>query len=255
MVRNFAHIILDEVHNYEAKPSSGYCEGWWEVAMGNNNCTYWLFLDESQRIPTGVASSVAVGSVSYNLETVVRGTKEIFNFYKHFIEEDTSNVDFGHDMDGTTPTIHIPENLLDDRDKLQKVLLPMLYKLIANEGHSPKDITVLFADNNTAESFRTKFPCLATFCSIRTGEQPNSNGVVFESIRRYSGEENSIVIGFCPNYDSNEFSQNNKALMVSLCSRALLQLILVFDSESTALCFLNEGFNNKEIDNLNITMI
>lgn len=234
------HILADEVHNYKENPETlQLSEPWWRSITRIEDCTYWFFLDKSQKITTESTVIIPSDVVSRHLTTVIRTTGNIFNFYKRYIATDTSNVKLGHNIQGSFPEILIPkfQSHQEKEKMLQNILLSTLHKLIFYKGFSRNNITVLFTDTKDMERYRKVFLIRAKNCPIRNGEQRNEDGVIFDTIRRYSGDEKSIVIGFCPRFYHSSRFQDNMALMASLCSRPQLELILVFDSKETALSF------------------
>jgi hypothetical protein len=167
-----------------------------------------------------------------------------------------ADVHLGHDFAGEKVDVLVPSTTLgvDKLAHLMYILISQLYRLIVVDGHNANRITVLFNVLFTGKpqqvDYRKLFlQLIDNTCSVRNGEEVSKNGIVFDTIRRYSGEQNDIIIGFCPEYYPSGF-QNNNALMVTLCSRAKLKLILILEDVNMALRFKLANWKNIKYGNL-----
>lgn len=239
---NIRHIVADEIHNFKERPNlyETLCN-WWnrllEICDGEES-SCWFFYDLTQQITKEKTVKVPQGIPKRVLKTVIRTTGQIVDFSKRFIQ-DTSGITLGHDIQGPKPKILIPKSLhhgSSSERNLVNILLQVLHDLVVTKGHKPSSVSVLFSDDKVRKRYWAIFRKRAPHCLLRTGDEVHKKGIIFDTIRRYSGDENDIVVGFCPTFNYGRFQDNN-ALMSSLCSRPRAELILQFDSERTATSF------------------
>lgn len=238
---NVEHILADEVQNFEEEPNESSLNWWYKLIEkwpedNENESSFWVFFSNSQRINNKRSVSLR-GFAQRKLNTIIRTTGEIHRFISdHKYMAIPSDLSLGHDFMGEEVEVLVPspnQSAVEKEEHLMCILISLLHSLIVDNGVDKNRITVLFTNNEKRQNFQNIFLSKKNGCLIRNGEEIAKEGVVFDTIRRYSGEENDIVIGFCPEF-YRSVHQNNNALMVSLCSRAKLRLILILKDRNMA---------------------
>lgn len=237
---NVKHILADEVQNFEEEPNESSLDWWYKLTEkwpedNTEDTSFWVFFNISQRINNKMSVSLR-GFPQKKLNTIIRTTGEIHRFISHHkYMAIPSDLRLGHDFMGEEVEVLVPSpnSVVGKEEHLMCILISLLHRLIFVSGFDKNRITVLFTNNEKRQIFQDIFLSKTNGCLIRNGEDVAKEGVVFDTIRRYSGEENDIVIGFCPEFYRSGH-QNNNALMVSLCSRAKLRLILIFEDGKMA---------------------
>jgi hypothetical protein len=242
---NVKHILADEVQNFQEYPFNTYPFEWWNklirMCEDKEDSSFWVFFDNSQKINNKRSVSLRGFQSQKTLNTIIRTTGEIHRFItgQKYMSVN-SDVQLGHDFDGEKVDVLVPSTnfvVVDKSAHLMYILISQLYRLIIVDGHSEDCITVLFNDEKERKHNQQMFLRQTNnSCPVRSGQEVSKTGVMFDTIRRYSGEEKGIVIGFCPKYQVSNVQDNN-ALMVTLCSRAKLKLILILGDEGMAVCF------------------
>jgi hypothetical protein len=250
------HILVDEVQNYKKNPSRSPLD-WWKKFMGMYNSrdrpSLWVFSDMSQQVIREPCVHAQLKGLSHRrLNTIIRTTSKIQHFIQRFTKA-VPHVRLGHDFEGEEVEVLVPKRPssydVSRPTHLVYILISVLHRLIVNNPFNAECIAVLFTDEREKDVYKPIFLRHTKHCQVKKGEEVSKCGVVFDTIRCYSGDENNVIIGFCPKYHSGSGFQNNNGLMVSLCSRAKLKLILILEDENNADCFkLTDCMEKRDIE-------
>lgn len=224
------HVVMEEVHKYE-EPSSGH-PSWFEKAKrlvrqhdSANPGYLWLFSDKSQTdhpFGTGLPPEPQQ-QPCYRLTRVIGNSGKIFTFSNKYLSDVAVKrlLKLGHDFIGEGVKF-IPYS---KGKTSQALVLKETIENLYDEGYISKDITVLFAKQDSilddlVEGLNNhKIPTCDARCN-------SSGGVVISTVNKYSGLERPVVIVFdieCSipwNYKKDQF-------MYSALTRAMVKLIIV----------------------------
>ncbi|XP_028719449.1 schlafen family member 13-like [Peromyscus leucopus] len=230
------HIIVDEAQNFRTENGNWYNKAR-SITQREKNSTriLWIFLDYFQTSHTQ-QSGLPDFSCQYpreELTKVVRNADQIAEFLKSELQKIRDN-----------PPPNIPPKSLDIPKvftcaqgvlgiyKHKKLSWKDMVIYVADKcsfllknGYSPQDIAVLFSTEEQKNILKGEF-----LREMRKKRVSQMDDVTFDSIRRFSGLERTIVFGINPHSVETDISHN---LLLCLASRARKHLyILSFPNHS-----------------------
>ncbi|ERE67504.1 schlafen family member 13-like protein [Cricetulus griseus] len=237
------HIIVDEAQNFRTENGDWYKKARDITQRDNKNLgIFWIFLDYFQTSHTH-ESGLPCFSHQYpkdELTRVVRNADRIAMFLQKELQEIRNN---------PPPRISAESleilneftwaNGVSGSFNLRHFSLKEMVSYVANKcncflrnGYSSHDIAVLFSTEEEKSKHQDKF--LSEMRKRRVSQMDDAfvySTAMFDSIRRFSGLERSIVFGINPHAVELDISSN---LLVCLASRAMKHLyILRFPDHST----------------------
>ncbi|XP_040605238.1 schlafen family member 11 isoform X1 [Mesocricetus auratus] len=240
------HIIVDEAQNFYAKDGD-----WYKKARlitqkkKTHHGIFWIFLDYFQTTHTH-KSGLPRFSSQYpkdELTRVVRNADKI----AEFLQEELQIIRNKPSRKISAGALEILNELtwasgVSGSCKLRYLSLKEMVSYVAEEcnnflrnGYSPHEIAVLFSTEKEKDTYKDKF--LSGMRKRRVSQVDDTfvySTDMFDSIRRFSGLERSIVFGIDPHAGEQSISRN---LLLCLASRARKHLyILRFSDESTHQC-------------------
>ncbi|XP_055475640.1 schlafen family member 11 isoform X2 [Psammomys obesus] len=226
------HIIVDEAQNFRTEDGNWY-EKVEKITQSTEDCRIlWIFLDyfQTSHLQMSGLPHFSRQFPKEELTKVVRNADNIAAFLKQKLQE----------IRNVRPKIIPPESLemLHDFNWCQGVsgscetrnlswhhavsYVADKCDFFLRNGYSPQDIAVLFSTDSARESYENMF--LEKMRRINDAfiyPPPN----MFDSIRRFSGLERSIVFGIDPSTVEWPISRN---LLLCLASRARKHLYILF---------------------------
>ncbi|XP_034349372.1 schlafen family member 9-like [Arvicanthis niloticus] len=231
------HIIIDEAQNFRAENGD-----WYEKAKGITPKILWIFLDyfQTSHLQKSGLPDFPDQFPKEELTLVVRNADKIAEFLQqelktirdkppYSIPPESLNMlhefNWSQGVSGTCELIYL---------SLGKMVSYVADKcdFFLSNGYSPQDIAVLFSTDNDKKAYELMF---LREIRKRRVSQRNVASVclsnMFDSIRRFSGLERSIVFGINPYATEKPIFHN---LLLCLASRARKHLyILKFPTLST----------------------
>lgn len=234
------HIIVDEAQNFRTENGDWYKKARL-ITKREKNCPgiLWIFLDYFQTSHMQ-QSGLPPFSCQYpkeELTRVVRNADKIAEFIQTELWEIRNN-----------PPPRIPRESLQILEKFtwvqgisgsfehKQMSLKDMVIFVANKcnsflrnGYSLQDIAVLFSTEDEKDMYKEKF--LGEMRKRKVIQMSDLYLNIYDSIRRFSGLERSIVFGINPHSIERGISHN---LLLCLASRAMKHLyILSFPDNST----------------------
>nr|XP_006990147.2 schlafen family member 13 [Peromyscus maniculatus bairdii]XP_015863839.2 schlafen family member 13 [Peromyscus maniculatus bairdii] len=224
------HIIVDEAQNFRTENGDWYNKAR-SITQRKQNCPgiLWIFLDYFQTSHTQ-QSGLPDFSCQYpreELTKVVRNADQIAEFLQKELQEIRNN-----------PPPRIPPKCLEMLNEftwtqgvsgsleLRHLSLEEMVIFVANKcnfflrnGYSPQDIAVLFSTEEQKNILKGEF-----LREMRKKRVSQMDDVTFDSIRRFSGLERTIVFGINPHAIERHISHN---LLLCLASRARKHLYIL----------------------------
>lgn len=231
------HIIVDEAQNFRTEDGDWYKKAKL-ITQREKDCpgNLWIFLDyfqTSHRQPTGLPHF----SRQYpkeELTKVVRNADKIAEFLQKKLQEIKNN-----------PLFRIPPESLEMLNEftwahgvpgsleIRHLSLREMVNYVANKcnsflrnGYSPHDIAVLFSTDEETNTYKDQF--LREMRKRRVSQMDDAVVYpldMFDSIRRFSGLERSIVFGINPHSVERGIACN---LLLCLASRARKHLYILW---------------------------
>ncbi|KAK7829978.1 hypothetical protein U0070_003433 [Myodes glareolus] len=234
------HIIVDEAQNFRTEDGDWYKKAKL-ITQREKDCPgiLWIFLDYFQTSHTQ-QTGLPWFSRQYpkeELTRVVRNADKIGEFLQKKLQEIRNN-----------PPFRIPPESLEMLNEftwahgvpgsfqLRDLSLREMVNFVANEcdsflrnGYSPHDIAVLFSTEEETNKYKVKF--LKEMRKRRVSQIDDAfvySLDMFDSIRRFSGLERSIVFGINPHSVERDISCN---LLLCLASRARKHLYILMSPD------------------------
>ncbi|CAH6785764.1 Slfn11 [Phodopus roborovskii] len=237
------HIIVDEAQNFRTEDGN-----WYKKASAitqrdkRHPGIFWIFLDYFQTSHTHRSGLPCYSRQKHKeeLTRVVRNADRIAEFLQEELQKIRNN---------PPPRISAESlellneftwaNGISGSFKCKYLSLKEMVSYVANEcncflrnGYSPHDIAVLFSTEEEKDKYKDNF--LSEMRKRRVSQMDDASVYppgMFDSIRRFSGLERSIVFGIDPHAVERDISSN---LLLCLASRARKHLyILRFPGRST----------------------
>ena len=213
--KNFFYesIIIDEAQDFKRE--------WWNIIFNSSNnskSNIYIFLDNNQKIYKNSDYFNLLGKNDFRkipLSKNFRNSKNIHNLIKGFYNGSDY---FCDSVKGEKIS------LLECKNKLDVYLNDLLKKLIHENGILPNQITVLTA--MTLDQNYFNFLTNNSLFNFTNCESPKVNHVIIDSIYRYKGLENDVVIILNLSEKDDDFN-----LLYTGLSRAKL-LLYVIDQSS-----------------------
>ncbi|XP_067393887.1 schlafen family member 9-like [Emydura macquarii macquarii] len=242
------HIVIDEAQNFQTEDGDWYRKAQC-ITQGNGHRkpgVLWIFLDYLQTshvLPCGLPDP----SEQYPQEWLTVGVRNATQIHAAMLQEMKNIVEYpqidipseqlkmlideakcGHPLPGV---YRVKENLT--KDEIATYVVDTCFQYFRS-GYSGKDIAILCNTVEETDEYRCillrkirekmrKFRLNAYF---RTAADVMGNGIVLDSIRRFSGLERNIVFGINPVPTQKKISDN---LKLCVASRANLQLHLLYE--------------------------
>ncbi len=209
----FESIIIDEAQDFKQE--------WWNIifnSINNKKSHIYIFIDNNQKIYNQNHNLLFIKKYDFKsiaLSKNYRNTKNIHNLISAFY--DGTNYE-NSSLRGEK--VRLIEKLLD----FEKQIIELLSKLIHQNGVYPNQISILTAIP-TSDSNILNIIDNSIFKST-TCENPIENHIVIDSIQRYKGLENDVVILLHSSEKDNDLN-----LIYTGLSRAKL-LLYVIDENS-----------------------
>ncbi|XP_074119652.1 schlafen family member 13-like [Sminthopsis crassicaudata] len=234
------HIIIDEAQNFREENGSWYNKAQ-EITQKNGffQGILWIFLDYFQTSHTHNSGLPFLQYPQEELTKFIRNADPIINFIKQHMEiikthlpininpKSLRMLDNACWSSGVPGVCEIRKNLT--RQQIVTYVAEECKKLF-QMGYSPKNIAILVSTLNDIEDYE-KLLNQATK-KIRglkiSFNSEESNCIVLDSIRRFSGLERDIVFGLNPQTEVLDVSHN---LLVCLASRALTHLYILYEGD------------------------
>ncbi|XP_036053899.1 schlafen family member 13-like [Onychomys torridus] len=224
------HIIVDEAQNFRTENGNWYNKARF-ITQRNQTCPgiLWIFLDYFQTSHTQQSGlpSFSCQDPKEELTKVVRNADRIAVFLQKELQEIRNN-----------PPLRIPPKCLkiineftwaqgvSGTFKLKHLSLGEMVIYVADRcnyflrnGYSPQDIAVLFSTEKQKNIHKGEF-----LREMRKKRVSQMDDVTFDSIRRFSGLERTIVFGIDPHSIERDISHN---LLLCLASRARKYLYIL----------------------------
>lgn len=234
------HIIVDEAQNFRTEDGDWY-EKAERITQRERDCPgiFWIFLDyfQTSHLQESGLPEFSRQDPKETLTKVVRNAGEIAEFLQKVMQVIRNN-----------PPCNIPPKSLEmvheldwsqgvsGRCEIRYLSLKDMVSYVANEcdvfwsnGYSPQDIAVLFSTDKEKEFYKGMFQ--REIRKKRTSRMNNAfvcTSDMFDSIRRFSGLERSIVFGIHPCAAELPIFHN---LLLCLASRARKHLYILFDDD------------------------
>ncbi|GAB1296574.1 Schlafen family member 9 [Apodemus speciosus] len=234
------HIIVDEAQNFRTEDGDWY-EKAKEITRRMKNCPgiLWIFLDYFQ---TSHLQESGLPKFSHQypkeeLTQVVRNADKIAEFIHQELEKIRDDPPFSIPQESLSmlQEFNWPQGVSGTFEltylSLEKVVSYVADKchFFLSNGYSPQDIAVLFSTDSKRREYENMF--LREIRKRRRASQMNDASVcrsnMFDSIRRFSGMERSIVFGINPYTVEQPISHN---LLLCLASRAKKHLYILYFS-------------------------
>ncbi|KAK3749147.1 hypothetical protein QZH41_009815, partial [Actinostola sp. cb2023] len=215
------HVLADEFHSCTMEQFQSLRA---MVQDQKNQLSVWIFSDHFQKIendPREYSSHFAEAKMSmlqdfhpYRLTRIIRTTAAIHRFCERYMQTaDHSDITLGHDLEGESVRILVP--LIPGRrdERFFHILLQELHEIVNLQGHKAESVTVLFNNDKDIEIFT---PMINEHnWATQNGEDELQPGfITLETVRRYSGNENNVIIGFCsPLFSWTNNFQDNDSFM------------------------------------------
>ena len=233
------HIIVDEAQNFHTEDGNWY-EKAKEITQRMKTCPgiLWIFLDyfQTSHLQDCGLPNFLCQYPKEELTQVVRNADKI----AHFIYLELEKI-------RDAPPFSIPQESLSLLREFQWFLgVPGTFELtylslekmvsyvadkcnfFLSNGYSPQDIAVLFSTDTERQEYENMF--LREIRKRRASQMNNASicrSNMFDSIRRFSGLERSIVFGINPNSVEQPIFHN---LLLCLASRARKHLYILYHS-------------------------
>ncbi|XP_021033142.1 schlafen family member 11 [Mus caroli] len=232
------HIIVDEAQNFCTEDGN-----WYEKAKGitrRMKCCpgiLWIFLDyfQTSHLKKSGLPNFLCQFPKEELTQVVRNADKIAEFLQQELRKIRDNPPFNipqgslsmfhgfywaHGVSGTHEITYLT---------LEKMVSYVADKcdVFFSKGYSPQDIAVLFSTDREKKAYEHMF--LREMRKRKRASQMNDESIchsnMFDSIRRFSGLERSIVFGINPIATEQPISHN---LLLCLASRAMKHLYILY---------------------------
>ncbi|EDL15688.1 mCG118877 [Mus musculus] len=234
----FQHIIIDEAQNFRTEDGNWY-EKAKGITRGMKNCPgiLWIFLDyfQTSHLQESGLPDFSLQYPKEELTQVVRNADKIAEFLQQELQKIRDN-----------PPCSIPQESLNILHEFKwsqgvsgtyEITYLTLEKMVSyitdkcdvflSKGYSPQDIAVLFSTDREKKAYEHMF--LREMRKRRRASHMNDESVchsnMFDSIRRFSGLERSIVFGINPIATEQPISHN---LLLCLASRAMKHLYILY---------------------------
>nr|SDA08557.1 Schlafen family member 9 isoform 1 [Mus musculus] len=234
----FQHIIIDEAQNFRTEDGNWY-EKAKGITRGMKNCPgiLWIFLDyfQTSHLQESGLPDFSLQYPKEELTQVVRNADKIAEFLQQELQKIRDN-----------PPCSIPQESLNILHEFKwsqgvsgtyEITYLTLEKMVSyitdrcdvflSKGYSPQDIAVLFSTDREKKAYEHMF--LREMRKRRRASHMNDASVchsnMFDSIRRFSGLERSIVFGINPIATEQPISHN---LLLCLASRAMKHLYILY---------------------------
>lgn len=229
------HIIVGEGQNFRAEDGD-----WIQKARSivKENGVFWVFLDYFQQSHTTLSGLPPLPNQNKAyLCTIVRNSKRVSeclkkelddickssfaktNQLENHLEHMFSKLHFIHSFLGS----YVVEKMAES--KVVPYLQTKLDQLL-DDGWSSKDIAILCSTKKDKLQLALESKMSGPRILFTSAEDIDSDAVVLDSIRRFSGLERNIVILINPQAHPSQ-SQVEKNLLVGAISRARIQLIVI----------------------------
>ncbi|KAK7829984.1 hypothetical protein U0070_003439 [Myodes glareolus] len=228
------HIIVDEAQNLRTEDGNWY-EKVKRITQREKDCPgiLWIFLDyfqTSHTQPTGLPCF----SRQYpkeELTKVVRNADKIAEFLQKMLQEIRNDPLFRIPRESLkmlnefTWTHSVPGSFKHKHLNLSKMVTFVVNECnsFLKKGYSPHDIAVLFSTEEEINAYKDQF--LSEIRKKRVCQMEDAFNYMFDSIRRFSGLERSIVFGINPHSVEQSISCN---LLLCLASRARKHLYIMW---------------------------
>nr|XP_023959259.1 schlafen family member 13 [Chrysemys picta bellii]XP_042706271.1 schlafen family member 13 [Chrysemys picta bellii] len=244
------HIVIDEAQNFRSEEGDWYSKAQC-ITQGRDHCepgVLWIFLDylqTSHPFPCGLPHP----SKQYPQEWLTIGVRNATQIYNTMVQEMRNIVDYpqidipferlrmllnkagcGHPLPGVCT---VKENLKEDEIATYVIATCRQY---FRSGYSGKDIAILCSTMKEKDRYhcilqprmRAMMRHFRLDAVFITADNVLGQGIVLDSIRRFSGLERNIVFGInpVPVPTQEKISEN---LKLCVASRANLQLHLLYE--------------------------
>nr|SDA08603.1 Schlafen family member 9 [Mus musculus domesticus] len=234
----FQHIIIDEAQNFRTEDRNWY-EKAKGITRGMKNCPgiLWIFLDyfQTSHLQESGLPDFSLQYPKEELTQVVRNADKIAEFLQQELQKIRDNppcsipqesLNILHEFkwsQGVSGTYEITYLTLE---KMVIYVADKCYDFLS-KGYSPQDIAVLFSTDREKKAYEHMF--LREMRKRRRASHMSDASVchsnMFDSIRRFSGLERSIVFGINPIATEQPISHN---LLLCLASRAMKHLYILY---------------------------
>ncbi|XP_051014094.1 LOW QUALITY PROTEIN: schlafen family member 11 [Acomys russatus] len=234
------HIIVDEAQNFRTEDGDWY-EKAERITQRQRDCPgiLWIFLDyfQTSHLQESGLPQFSRQDPKEELTKVVRNADKIAAFLQKIMQEIRNN-----------PPYSIPPESLEmvhefnwspgvsGRCELRYLSLKEMVSYVASKcifflsnGYSPHDIAVLFSTDREKKGYKSIFQReIRKKRESRTDDAFVCTSDMFDSIRRFSGLERSIVFGIDPCAAEPPIFHN---LLLCLASRARNHLYILFNDD------------------------
>ncbi|KAK1804596.1 hypothetical protein P4O66_020592 [Electrophorus voltai] len=223
------HIVVDEGQNFRTEHGDWYRKA--QKLAKRSGGILWVFLDYFQKCHTfadGLPPLTNQTSRAY-LDKVVRNSKKVFNEMNKLIGAIKTR--YRGDMSDHLKRMHEKMTYIPSLEGNFSVIRPLATSMkkvvkrvetLLEQGHSPRDIAILFSTMETKSSLLHQSYVRPSF-QHGSIENINDDVVVMDTIRRFSGLERDIVFLIEPaaHYSQSEIEPN---LLLTAYSRARIRL-------------------------------
>ena len=242
--QNVKNVIVDEAQNFKDRDGDWYGLASHLVSRHENNhemencCGYfWVFMDYSQKVHKFKAGLPSViGKNNYMLSEVARNSKEIFDFAKQFLDtaetsddqEETSalkKVDSQPHLAHEYSSGHEVEIIKCKQENIEKAISKVLNQLIKN-GTGIGDVAILVGKSKDKQEIEHAVQDIQKEAKMK-------EGVLVDTVHRFSGLDKLAVIGVNPHV--NEEHASLQKFLLSLATRAKDNLVIITTSDDLKL--------------------
>ena len=235
---SFQHIIVDEAQNFRTEDGNWY-EKAKGITRGMKNCPgiLWIFLDyfQTSHLQESGLPDFSLQYPKEELTQVVRNADKIAEFLQQELQKIRDNppcsiprqsLNIVHEFKWSQS---VSGNIKTEQFTLEDMVIYVADKCydFLRKGYSLQDIAVLFSTDREKKAYEHMF--LREMRKRRRASHMNDESVchsnMFDSIRRFSGLERSIVFGINPIATEQPISHN---LLLCLASRAMKHLYILY---------------------------
>ncbi|CAC5380773.1 unnamed protein product [Mytilus coruscus] len=248
---NVKNMIVDEAQNFKDRDGDWYglashLVSRHETSQGMENCCgyFWVFMDYSQKVHKFKAGLPSViGKNNYMLSEVARNSKEIFDFAKQFLDTDETSDDQEETaaLKKVDSQPHLAHEYSSGReveiikckqDNIEKAISKVLNQLMEN-GTEIGDVAILVGKSKDKQEIEHAVQDIQKEAQMK-------EGVLVDTVHRFSGLDKLAVIGVNPHV--NEEHASLQKFLLSLATRAKDNLVIITTSDDLK---LSETFKSK----------
>ncbi|XP_069082850.1 schlafen family member 13-like isoform X1 [Pleurodeles waltl] len=239
------HIVVDEAQNFRRDESDWFAKAKELCSKPQNPSgpgVLWIFLDYFQKCHP-FENGLPMLNEQYSMEWLTKGVRNATRIYSVMMDK---MVDIVGETSGGSPALHehLKSLLIEadcaheipgfydekhlNRDEMARYVAKACYYYL-RKGYSMKDIAILCNTENDITANRhilqVQMRKLRLELSFIRADDSQGQGIVLDSVRRFSGLEKNIVFGIHPVPVQREVASN---ILLCMASRANMRLHIIY---------------------------